>query len=210
MNISTFECIDCGQELESNFLLKKHMKKCPSLFKKCRWVHLDGRKCKLRGQYFDFCKRHCIPDYEYTQDGIKTDGDIESCGHVKFLTLVPSSIKIIQKNSEHTFIGRGGIEYEYVKNTLTTVTMKIVGTNDNIIFWKDKESRGNRAGHLIRTLKTKPFDSYCEKIAVCKIGDDEFYCEECFCSVYKCRINTLQENKKNLKEDTLDFENLKI
>ena len=162
--------------------------------KKCKWINLDGRKCRLPGKYNGYCKRHEIEDYVYNRDGIKNNEEgMEGCGHIKYQRIVPYNIEWIANNSDKTFVGKYGIKYEYVKNNVSSVTMRVVGsTEDTVLFWRDKESRGNRDGYLLNSLKVNTKE-YCENIAVC-IVEKEFYCESCFESVYGCRIKSLEQS----------------
>ena len=188
-------CPECKKKFESPLCLQEHLKKCPALFKRCRWVNLDGVICKFKGRYGDgFCKKHCLIDYYYNPDGVGNDKEeLEGCSNYYNKKIIVSTKKSIEDNSEYNFIGIGNVKYEYIKSSVSTVTMKNLDTDENIIFWKDRESRGKRGGHLITTLRSELFKHYCEEVAVCKV-EGNYYCEDCFEKCFTCRIETL-ENK---------------
>ena len=191
--VKLWHCIDCSREFDKRLNYLKHQRECVAALRKCSWIHMDGRKCRFRGRYSGFCKRHWLGDVVYNPEGLTDeDGGEEGCSHVYSKQINPTTIKSLEEHSEYPFIGRGNVIYEYIRSSLTTVTMKLVETDEEVLFWKDHEARGKKSGHLIKTLKTQPFDVYCENIAVANV-DDEFYCKECFEKAYGCKIKALKK-----------------
>lgn len=163
---------------------------------KCRWVNSGGVRCMQRGQYVgNLCKRHCLGEYEYRVEGIKEEG----CGNIFSRKVRVDTIRSIEVYSENKFIGKNGVKYEYVSSANTYVIMKNIETDEEIIFWKDTESRGAKGGYLINMLTTVPFENYCEDIAVCRI-EGEYYCKDCFENTFRGKIRSLMEtvDEKNL------------
>lgn len=183
---------------ETKKKLTLHMEYCESIFTKCRWYNLDGSRCTFRGQYMgNFCKRHCLGMYKYNPNGISSDGTKEGCGSILVRKIAVRSIQTIEEYSDHMFVGRGGIKYEYISSNVSYVKMRMVLTDEVVIFWRDSESRKGKPGHLVSTLATEPFDEYCEEIAVCVIGE-EYYCEKCFEREYKGKIRSLRETEESV------------
>ena len=175
---------------------------------KCKWVYLDGRKCrqsKLNNK--EYCKRHDIDQsYIYSPDGLKNkNGELEGCGHVASIVFRPITTKQVENHSEYSFISKGA-NYDYHKSTPSGVFMKDVTSDESILFWKDKETRKGKSGPLLSSLKTEMYEEYCDEIAICFI-EEKHYCEKCFKTAFRCRMETLvPTNTKYIKEDSLNFQ----
>lgn len=170
-----------------------------NMFTKCRWVYPNGSRCMQRSQYIgNFCKRHCLGPYEYNPDGIRSEG----CGNVHSRSVRTDTIKAVETYSEHKFVGRGGVRYEYVSSSVSYVTMRSEDTGEEVVFWKDTEARDRRAGgQLIASLSTLPFDDYCEDLAVVCVSD-EYYCKDCFEHVFRCKIRSLVPTVEDAKDSS--------
>lgn len=158
-------------------------------FSKCRWISEKGARCLQRSQYVgNFCKRHCLGNYVYKPDGM----EMEACSNIFSRKVRLDTIRSVETYAENKFVGRNGARYEYIESANTYVKMRCIGTNEEVVFWKDTESRGAKGGYLINTLVTVPFDDFCEDTAVCKIGED-YYCKDCFEVTFRGKIRSLVE-----------------
>jgi hypothetical protein len=198
-----FYCKDCKDKFEDKISLSKHKVVCPAIITKCKWVYKNGRKCNFRGQYTgSLCKRHCVGKYVYNKDGIvNLEGGLEGCGHIDMCVCRPISMVELEQNSSLVFFYRGA-SYKFVKSTDNTAIMVNQSSNEEIVFWKNKEARKKKSGPLINNLKSEEFETYCENTAIC-IVNNNFYCEKCFCKVHNCRIETLIQTDPVMLINTL-------
>jgi hypothetical protein len=142
-----------------------------------------------------------LGDYVYKENGIMSEG----CSNVLSRRVRVDSIKSVETYGENKFVSKDGTKYEYVSSAVTYVIMRRLGTEEEVVFWKDTESRGTRGGYLINMLTTVPFDDYCDDIAVCRI-DGEYYCKECFENTFRGKVRSLMETAE--VEETIPEKNL--
>ena len=132
----------------------------------------------------------------YKENGIP----LENCSNVFSRRVRVDSIKSVETYGDNKFVSKDGTKYEYISSAVTYVMMRRLGTEEDVVFWKDTESRGTRGGYLINMLTTVPFDDYCDDEAVCKI-EGEYYCKECFENTFRGKVRSLMETvdpEKNL------------
>ena len=193
------ECYGCNKKFRTIKDLKIHQNKCSEALKKCCWIKLSNKgietKCCFLGPYGKgYCKKHFIDYIACSFNGIieEVDGEKykETCSCTNIKKYLPKSIKHMMSGIFFSLdYTSGSNKYNIESKNDSSISMRNIETNEIEIFWESKDTRKNKDGKLITSLRAV-YELECDSMAIIKMKDETTYCKNCF----EGRFNTTSES----------------